>query len=182
LLSIRLNMSFSCYNLGSPKTSDSEEEEEDEDEEEVPPPRKHSKAPVVTSPPESEGETEPESDTPVTPRPRFSNRKRVLTSDSEANEAAGQGSPRKKTRAGRRGTSSKTEVESNSGLFTMFVYVHLRLIIRPLLLLRRFHGHFRRKSSHLTKGKRRKAQVNGHSEEPSTLTKARYADHRGKCS
>jgi hypothetical protein len=144
-------MSFSCYNLGSPKASDSEDEEEEE--EEIPPPGKHSKASVVISPPESEGETEPESDTPVTPRPRFSNRKRVLTSDSEANEAAGQGSPRKKTRAGRRGSSSKTGVESNSGLFTLFVYVHLRLIIRPLLLLRRFHGHSWRKSSHLTKGK-----------------------------
>jgi hypothetical protein len=91
----------------SPDRSDYEEEEE----EEIPSPSKRYRMMVVTSPPESERDEEEDNDmeedeewrkNPVSPRSRFLNRKRVLTSDSEDEGAVTTSpevrSPRKKCR------------------------------------------------------------------------------------
>jgi hypothetical protein len=123
--------SFLKYNTELPNGSDDEEEEE----EEITSPSKCSRAMVVISPPESEGEADeedPSSDedddedeqrgeVPITPPSRFLNRKRILTSDSEADEttlSTEVRSPRKKLRV-KPEALSEIKVESDEGLFAL---------------------------------------------------------------
>ena len=94
-----------------------------EEEEKIPSTSKRCTANVVTSPPESEAEMEDDEEqeqrtrAPITPRSRFLNRKRILTSDSEDGDVAGTydqvRSSHKKPRT--RPKSSEIEPESEPG-------------------------------------------------------------------
>ena len=127
---------LTAYNTESPSDHSGDGEEE-ESEEEVAAPLKYSRVMVVTSPPESEEEAKGEDEAedgddgqkgdPVTPRSRFLNRKRVLTSDSETDEGTVSAvrPPRKKPRVGRPEVSSGVEVESDQGLFASFWFASI---------------------------------------------------------
>ena len=116
---------LAVYNVESPNSGN----DEGEGEEEVASPLKHSRVMLVTSPPESDGEMDEEEDgndgrreVPVTPRSRFLGRKRVVTSDSEADEVTVTvvRSPRKKGRVNPKVSSFEIEVKSDQGLFASF--------------------------------------------------------------